>query len=54
MRRSYIADDIAEEYKRKQIYAKKKREMCKEKNCKECKYLEICSEVDIERNNSNE
>lgn len=42
MSRSIIAEYIMQEYKRKQIYSKKKREKCKEINCKECKYFEIC------------
>ena len=55
MKNSYIADSIVNEYNRKQYYAKKRREKCKNKKCTECKYIDIClaSRVDQdERNNS--
>ena len=44
MKNSYIADSIVNEYKRKQYYAKKRREKCKNKKCTECKYIEVCTE----------
>ena len=31
------------EYRLKQKYAKRKRENCKEKQCKECNYFDICN-----------
>ena len=31
------------EYRLKQKYAKRKRENCKEKQCKECSYFDICN-----------
>ena len=44
MKNSYIADSIVNEYNRKQKYAKKRREKCKNKECTECKYIEVCTE----------
>lgn len=44
MKNSYIADSIVNEYNRKQYYAKKRREKCKNKKCTECKYIDICRE----------
>ena len=44
MKNSYIADSIVNEYNRKQKYAKKRREKCKNKKCTECKYIDICTE----------
>ena len=43
MKNSYIADSIVNEYNRKQKYAKKRREKCKNKKCTECKYIDICT-----------
>ncbi len=43
MSRSIISDYIMQEYKLKQVYADKKRENCKEKQCKACKYFNICN-----------
>ena len=48
MRRSYIADEIAHEYKRQQIYQKKQRAKCKEQSCDKCKYNKICTESNNE------
>lgn len=44
MKNSYIADSIVNEYNRKQKYAKKRREKCKNKKCTECKYIDVCME----------
>lgn len=44
MSNSYIADSIVNEYNRKQYYAKKRREKCKNIKCTECKYIDICTE----------
>lgn len=55
MSNSYIADSIVNEYKRKQYYAKRRREKCKNKKCAECKYIDICLESGVdqdERDNS--
>ena len=35
-----------QEYRLKQKYANRKRENCKEKQCKDCKYLDICSNIE--------
>lgn len=43
MSNSYIADSIVNEYNRKQQYAKKRREKCKNIKCTECKYINICT-----------
>lgn len=43
MKNSYIADSIVNEYKRKQYYAKRRREKCRNKKCTECKYIDICT-----------
>lgn len=43
MKNSYIADSIVNEYKRKQYYAKRRREKCKDKKCTECKYIDVCT-----------
>ena len=43
MSNSYIADSIVNEYNRKQYYAKKRREKCKDIKCTECKYIDICT-----------
>lgn len=48
MSRSIIANYIMQEYKLKQAYAKKKREKCKEKQCIECKYFNVCSDIEGE------
>lgn len=50
MSRSIIANYIIQEYKLKQAYAKKKRENCKEKQCIECKYFKVCSDIEGESN----
>ena len=34
-----------DEYRRKQYYAKKRREMCKDKKCEQCKFASICTET---------
>ena len=44
MNNSYIADSIVNEYNRKQYYAKRRREKCKNIKCTECKYIDICKE----------
>lgn len=44
MKRSYIADSIVQEYKRKQAYKNKQRQQCKDKQCVDCKYNKICIE----------
>ena len=44
MKNSYIADSIVNEYNRKQKYAKKRREKCKNIKCTECKYIDVCTE----------
>lgn len=44
MIRSYIADEIAHEYKRQQVYKNKERAKCKEQSCDKCKYNKICTE----------
>lgn len=41
---------IMAEYKREQAYKNKQREKCKEQNCGECKYEEICVEEKNEAN----
>lgn len=46
MSRSIIANYIMQEYKLKQTYAKRKRENCKEKQCVECKYFKVCSDIE--------
>lgn len=45
MSRSIISDYIIQEYKLKQAYSKKRRENCKEKQCKDCKYFDICNDI---------
>lgn len=47
MNRSFIADEIMREYRKKQHYEKLKRQKCKEKECDECDYKEVCTENDI-------
>ncbi len=44
MSRSMLSDYIMQEYRLKQKYAKKKRENCKEKQCKNCKYFDVCND----------
>lgn len=39
---SRIADDIVREYKIKKAYSKRKRQLCKEQECKNCSYFNIC------------
>lgn len=40
---SRIAEQIIEERKRKEAFRKKViREQCRDKECEECKYIEIC------------
>ena len=48
MKGSYIAAEIDRDYKREQFYKRKKREKCKEKECANCKFFEICTESQIE------
>ncbi len=47
MRYSYIAAQIDQDYKRKEMFKKKARQKCvvdEKKQCVECKYQEICEE----------
>ena len=44
MSNSYIVDSIVNEYNRKQYYAKRRREKCKNIKCTECRYIDICTE----------
>ena len=46
MRRSYNADAIVNEYRRKQYYSKKAREKCKEKECIVCSWNKVCTDVE--------
>ena len=46
MSRSMLSDYIMQEYRLKQKYAKKKRENCKEKQCKNCKYFDVCNDFE--------
>lgn len=46
MSRSMLSDYIMQEYRLEQKYAKKKRENCKEKQCKECRYFDVCSNIE--------
>ena len=39
---SRIAYDIIREYKIKEAFKKKKRQLCKEQECKTCSYFNIC------------
>lgn len=47
MGRSYIADSIVQEQKRKEVFKNKERQNCKEKNCIECKWQKICVEYEV-------
>lgn len=47
MKRSYIADNIASEYKRTQVYKNIQRQKCKQNNCIECKYNKFCTDYNI-------
>jgi len=40
---SYIASEIDREYKQRKAFAKKQRANCKEENCDNCQYYNICS-----------
>lgn len=54
MSRSIIASYIDEEYKRQQYYQKKaEREKCKDKECIDCKYQEICTSYEDNYKNIN-
>lgn len=46
MKSSILAGQIIDEYRRKQYYAKKRREKCKDKKCTECKFVSVCTEID--------
>lgn len=49
MKGSYLADEIDREYKRRKYYENKtKREKCKDKECQECKYTEVCTSYEVE------
>lgn len=48
MRRSFIADNIIQEYKREQAYKKRVRQNCKEVDCNNCKYEQICEDREEE------
>ena len=43
-KRSYIAEQIDRDYKRKQFYKNREREKCKEMDCMKCKFFEVCTE----------
>lgn len=45
MKSSILAGQIIDEYRRKQYYAKKRREKCKDKKCEECKFVSVCTET---------
>lgn len=48
MRGSFIAAQIIDEMKREQYYKKKvQREKCKDKECSECKYQDICDDAEV-------
>lgn len=50
MKSSYIARKIDEEYRRKKAYELKRRVKCKQIDCNECMYSEICdNRKDIEK-----
>lgn len=43
MQGSRIAEEIIQEQKREEAFRKKAiREQCRDKECEECKYIEIC------------
>lgn len=52
MKKGYNAYIVDLEYKRKQAYIKRDRQNCKEKNCKECRYFDVCN--DVKEKNENE
>ena len=49
--RGYNAKLIDEEYRRKKMYQKREREICKDRDCNKCKYQDICLEGEEGGNN---
>ena len=49
MKYSYIAAEIDKEYRLIQAYEKAKRQKCNEKNCKLCKYSDVCLHNNINK-----
>lgn len=51
---SRIADEIVKEYKIRKAFEKRKRQVCRSQECKECNYFNICKEEgsNIEKNNT--
>lgn len=47
MRRSYVAESIDKEYRKEKFYMKRRKRLCKS-NCKKCKFLKNCDEVNKE------
>ena len=39
---SRIADEIVKEYKIRKAFEKRKRQVCRSQECKECNYFNIC------------
>lgn len=53
---SRIADEIVREYKIKEAYKKRNRQQCKEMECRDCIYFNVCTDKTeegkrIEKNN---
>ncbi len=44
MKGSILAGQIMDEYRRKKYYANKRRQKCKDKNCEECRFRDVCIE----------
>lgn len=48
MQGSYTASIIDEDYRKEQMYKKRKRNKCKDKPCEECVAFSVCTEVEEE------